>query len=310
MQAGCSFWRRLQRDFKKYWGVYLLLLPALIFYIVFAYKPMAGIIIAFKDFSPGKGIWASPWTTSFGMQHFIDFFTSHYFWRLVKNTLVISTASIVFGFPAPIILALLLNELRNRKFKRVVQTVSYMPHFVSLIVVCGLVGFFTAKNGAIVQFLSFFGFEPVSLLSQPEYFVPIYVLSGIWQNVGWDSIIFLSALTGIDPCLYEAAEIDGANRWKQLLHITLPGISVTIIIMLLLKLGNLMDVGHEKIILLYNDGILDTADVISTFVYRKGLKDFQWSYSTAVNVFNSVINFCFIVIFNRVSRKWSEVSLW
>ena len=200
--------------------------------------------------------------------------------------------------------------MRAQKFKRVVQTVTYMPHFISLVVICSLIRMFTAENGLIVTILSVFGFEPVSLLSKSQYFVPIYVLSSIWQGFGWDSIIYLSALTAIDPGLYEAATIDGANRWKQTLHVTLPGISQTIIILLILRMGSIMSVGYEKIILLYNPGIYETSDVISTFVYRKGLEDFQWSYSTAVGVFNSVVNFLVVFLFNRLSRKVSDVSLW
>jgi len=305
-----AFFPRLVRDLRRNFSAYLLILPAVIIYLLFAYKPMYGVIIAFKNFSPAAGILGSEWADSFGMQNFIDFFGSYYFWRLLKNTVVISITSLAFGFPAPIILALLLNEIRNEKFKRTVQTISYMPHFISLVVVCGLIKLLTADTGVIVQMMSAFGFTPVSLLSKPQYFVPVYVISGIWQEIGWGSILYLAALTGIDPGLYEAAKIDGANRWKQTLHVTLPGISGTIVIMLLFRLGGVMSVGYEKIILLYNEGIYDTADVISSFVYRKGLQQYQWSYSTAVGLFNSVINFILIVIFNKISRKLSDISLW
>lgn len=302
-----GFGARLGRDLKQNWEAYLLVVPALVVFIIFCYKPMYGIIIAFKNFTPGRGILGSKWV---GLKHFQDFFSSYYFGRLLRNTLTISLSSILFGFPAPIIFALLLNEVRNQKFKRVVQTVTYMPHFVSLVVICSLIRMFTAENGLIVGMLSWFGFEPVSLLSKKQYFVPVYVLSNIWQGFGWDSIIYLSALTAIDPGLYEAATIDGANRWKQTLHVTLPGIAPTIVILLILRMGSVMSVGYEKIILLYNEGIYETADVISTFVYRKGLENFQWSYSTAVGVFNSVINFLVVFLFNRISRRVSDVSLW
>ena len=304
---GQGFGARLGRDLKQNWEAYLLVVPALVVFIIFCYKPMYGIIIAFKNFTPGRGILGSRWV---GFKHFQDFFSSYYFGRLLRNTLTISLSSILFGFPAPIIFALLLNEVRNQKFKRVVQTVTYMPHFISLVVICSLIRMFTAENGLIVGMLSWFGFVPVSLLSKKQYFVPIYVLSNIWQGFGWDSIIYLSALTAIDPGLYEAATIDGANRWKQTLHVTLPGIAPTIIILLILRMGAVMSVGYEKIILLYNEGIYETADVISTFVYRKGLESFQWSYSTAVGVFNSVINFLVVFLFNRISRRVSDVSLW
>ena len=301
------FVSRLQRDLSKNWDAYLLLVPAILFYLLFCYKPMYGVIIAFKNFSPGKGIVASEWV---GLKHFLSFFKSYYFGRLLRNTLTISLSSLIFGFPMPIIFALLLNEVRNSKFKRTIQTVTYMPHFISLVVMCSLIRLFVADTGIIVQLMAKFGFEPVALLSKKEYFVPIYVLSGIWQGFGWDSIIYLSALTAIDPGLYEAATIDGANRWKQTIHVTLPGIMGTVIILLILRMGSIMSVGYEKIILLYNESIYETSDVISTFVYRMGLGKAQYSYSTAVGLFNSVINFIIVYTFNKISRKVSEVSLW
>ena len=302
--------RRLGKDLKRYSGAYVMAIPVVAFYLLFCYKPMYGIIIAFKDYSPAAGIWGSDWASNHGLQNFIDFFQSYYFGRILKNTLVISLTSILFGFPAPIILALLLNELRNEKFKRITQTISYMPHFISLVVICSMIKMFTSDKGLVTYLLSFLGGPEISLLTKPQSFVPIYVISGIWQELGWGAIIYLAALSGIDQELYEAARIDGANRWQQTLHVTLPGISSTIIIMLLLRMGSVMSVGYEKIILLYNEGIYETADVISTFVYRKGLQDFQWSYSTAVGIFNSVINFIIVVLFNRISRKFGEVSLW
>lgn len=301
------FVSRLQRDLSKNWDAYLLLIPAILFYLLFCYKPMYGVIIAFKNFSPGKGIVASEWV---GLKHFLSFFKSYYFGRLLRNTLTISLSSLIFGFPMPIIFALLLNEVHNSKFKRTIQTVTYMPHFISLVVMCSLIRLFVADTGIIVQLMAKFGFGPVALLSKKEYFVPIYVLSGIWQGFGWDSIIYLSALTAIDPGLYEAATIDGANRWKQTIHVTLPGIMGTVIILLILRMGSIMSVGYEKIILLYNESIYETSDVISTFVYRMGLGKAQYSYSTAVGLFNSVINFIIVYTFNKISRKVSEVSLW
>lgn len=300
-------WKRIGRDLRKYYGAYLIVLPALIYYLVFCYKPMYGIIIAFKDFRPGLGIMGSQWV---GLKHFKDFFGSYYFTRILKNTLVISLSSLVLSFPAPIIFALLLNEVKSNKFKRVTQTISYMPHFISTVVICGMINQFTSSKGVITHLLTYFGVPEISLLTRPEYFVPIYVLSGIWQELGWGSIIYLAALSGVDQELYEAAKIDGAGRWKQTLHVTLPGISGTVIIMLLLSLGRIMSVGYEKIILLYNAGIYETADVISTFVYRKGLLNFEWSYSTAVGLFNSVINFMLVMLFNKISKKTTEVGLW
>lgn len=305
-----SFLKMLGKDLKKYSGAYVLVIPVVIFYILFCYKPMYGLLIAFKNFRPGLGIWKSPWAGDFGFEHFLDFFHSYYFGRVLKNTLIISFTTILVSFPAPIIFALLLNEVKNQKFKRVVQTISYLPHFISMVIVCSMVTMFTSNTGVITYLLSLFGYPEISLLSRPENFVPIYVISGIWQELGWSAIIYIAALAGVDQELYEAAKIDGAGRWQQTIHVTLPGISNTIIIMFILRMGNVMSVGHEKIILLYNPGIYDTADVISTFVYRKGLVEDQYSYSSAVGLFNSVINFITVLVFNKLSKKFSEVSLW
>lgn len=288
-------------------SLYIMIVPVLAYYILFCYKPMYGAVIAFKNFLPGKGIWGSPWV---GFQNFTDFFTGLYFFRVVTNTLVISLSSILFGFPAPIILALLLNEIRSNAFKKTVQTVTYMPHFISLVVVCGMILDFTKNTGVISYMLHFFGLPLRTMMNYPGYFVPVYVLSDIWQTVGWGSIIYLAALTGIDPQLYEAAEIDGAGRWRQMLNVTLPGILPTIMIMLILRMGGIMNVGFEKIILLYNPATYSTADVISSYAYRKGLQDFAMSYSTAVGLFNSVINFAFLVGSNWLSRKFNDSGLW
>lgn len=302
-----SLKRRVVSDFRNNRTLYLMILPVLAYYLIFRYKPMYGAVIAFKDYLPMKGIMGSPWV---GFKHFQDFFQQYYFWRILKNTLVISGASIIFGFPAPVILALLINELRGRTFSRTVQTISYMPHFISLVVICGLIRDFIQDDGVISVFLSNFGIEKVSMLIKPELFVPIYVISDIWQNIGWGSIIYLAALSGVDQEQYEAATIDGAGKWKQLLHVTLPGIMNTIVIMLILRLGGIMSVGFEKIILLYNPAIYDTADVISSFVYRKGILGFNWSFSTAVGLFNSVINFTFLIGANWISKKVNSTGIW
>jgi len=297
----------LTRDFKRYKYVYFMALPVLAYYIIFHYGPMYGAIIAFKNFSPGKGIWGSDWV---GFKHFMDFFNGLYFWRLVKNTFIINVYQLIFSFPAPIILALLLNEVKNQIFKRTVQSVTYLPHFISLVVICGLIVDFTSKDGIINDLIEWLGGERTSLLLEPGLFRTIYISSGIWQGVGWGSIIYLSALSGIDPQLYEAAVIDGAGRWRQMWHITLPGIMPTIIIMLIMRLGQMMNVGFEKIILLYNPLTYETADVISSFVYRKGLLEMNYSFSTAVGLFNSVINFTLLLLANKISRTVSETSLW
>ena len=301
------YFTRLYRCIRANKSLYLMILPVLLYYFLFCYKPMYGAVIAFKNFMPGRGIANSPWV---GMQNFTDFFTSIYCFRVIKNTLVISLVSIIFGFPAPIILALLLNEIQNNAFKKTVQTITYMPHFISLVVVCGMILEFTSNTGFITYFLHYFGFPLTNMMNHANYFVPVYVISDIWQGIGWGSIIYLAALTGIDPSLYEAAEIDGAGRWKQLLHVTLPGIMSTVVIMLILRMGGIMSVGYEKIILLYNPATYSTADVISSFTYRKGLQDFDWSYSTAVGLFNSAINFVFLVLTNWMSKKFTDSSLW
>lgn len=299
------------KTLKKMWKqkeLYLIVFPVLLYYLLFHYKPMYGLIIAFMDYSPRRGISGSTWV---GLQHFMNFFQSIYFKRLLGNTLKISLATIVFGFPAPIILALLMNELRSKKFARVTQTITYMPHFISTVVICSMIREFVKPEGFITQILvKFFDYGGKNLLSQPENFLPIYVISDIWQGVGWGSIVYLAALTAVDTELYEAAQIDGAGRWKQMLHITLPGIMPTIIIMLIMRLGQVMSVGYEKIILLYNEGIYETADVISTYVYRMGLVDRQYSFSAAVGLFNSVVNFLLVILANRFSKKVSDTSLW
>ena len=301
---------RFRKDMKKYWMAYLMVLPVVIYFLLFKYKPLYGLLIAFKNYRPGRGVFGSSWAANHGLKHFIDFFTSYYFWRLLRNTLTISIGSLIFSFPAPIILALVLNELKNQKFKRIVQTVSYLPHFISLVVVCGMIQQFVSADGFITQFLQLFGYPDQSLLSDKNLFAPIYIISGIWTGVGWGSIIYLAALSGIDGELYDAAKSDGAGRWKQTLHVTLPGISGTIITMFLLRIGNIMSVGYEKVMLLYNPGIYETSDVISTYVYRIGLESGQYSYSTAVGMFDNVVNFIIIFIFNKISKKVTDVGLW
>lgn len=301
----------MRKSIRKDWitnrALYALVLPVLLYYIIFHYAPLYGALIAFKDFVPSKGIWGSPWV---GVKHFVDFFDSYYFWRVLKNTLLISLSSLIFAFPAPILLALLINEVKNKLFARFVQTVTYMPHFISLVVVCGLIIDFTMDDGVINSLIALFGGTPTTMLNQPGLFVPIYVISGIWQEVGWGSIIYLAAMSAIDPQLYEAATIDGAGRLRQTLHVTLPGIAPTIIILLILNIGNLLGLGYEKIILLYNPAIYETADVISTYVYRKGLLEFGWSYSSAVGLFNSTINFLLLLSANWLSRKVNQTGLW
>ena len=297
----------LAKDFRINKTLYLMALPVVAYYIIFHYVPLYGALIAFKDFSPRLGILGSPWA---GFKHFYNFLTAPSFLPLLWNTLTISLSTLVFSFPIPIILALLLNELRSNTYAKIIQNLTYIPHFISLVVICGMVKDFTMDDGIVVQFMELFGFEPRTLLNYPEFFVPVYIISGIWSTCGWNSIIYLAALTGVDIQLYEAARIDGANRWQQLLNVTLPSIIPTIIIMLILKIGGLLSVGYEKILLLYNDATRSVSDVISTYVYRRGLIERSWSFSTAVGLFNSVVNFALISLANSISKRVGETSLW
>lgn len=300
-------WVRLARNIQKYRIVYLMALPVLAYYLLFHYAPMYGASIAFRHYIPSRGIQASAWV---GLKHFDSFFRSYYFERLIRNTLLISLYSIVFGFPAPILLALLLNEVKCSWYKRTVQTVTYLPHFLSMTVICGMILNFFASGGVVNSILTALGGEKRAFLLDPGYFRSIYIGSDIWQGVGWGSIVYLAALSGIDPALYEAARIDGANRFRQAVHITIPGILPTIVVLFILRVGSMMNVGHEKIILLYNNMIMETADVISTFVYRKGLLDANYSYSAAVGLFNSAINFGLVVLTNALSRAVKQTTLW
>ena len=297
----------IKSDFKRNYMLYIIFIPVVVYYVIFCYKPMYGAIIAFKDYQPSLGIWDSPWV---GFEHFKNFFANPDFVRILRNTVVISVASIIFGFPAPIILALLFNELKIPKLKSASQTISYIPHFISLVVVCGLIKDFVSQGGIIYQIVSSISGNTAGLLSRAECFVPIYIISDIWQEVGWGSIIYLAALAGIDQELYEAAKIDGAGKWNQMVHVTLPGIAPTIIIMFILRIGNLLTVGYEKIILLYNPLIYETSDVISSYVYRVGFAQQNWSYSSAVGLLNSVVNFIILIIANNISSRVSETSLW
>ena len=297
----------LPKELKRNYMVYLMAFPGLLALLIFCYIPIFGIIIAFEKYSPAKGVFGSPWI---GMSNFMKFFGSPYFLRCLKNTVGISLYNLALGFPAPIILALLLNELRCSLFKRTVQTVTYIPHFISMVVIAGIIIDFTASDGVINDLLSLLGFERPNLLMRPELFKTIFVLSEVWQGVGWGSIIYMAALTNIDSSLYEAAMIDGANRWKQTLHVTIPGIVPTIVTLFILQLGQIMSLGYEKIILIYNPTTLEAAETISTYVYSKGLVDMDYSYATAVGLFNSVINLGLVLAANKLSRKLTGVGLW
>lgn len=309
-----SFAYRTKKDFKFNKTLYLMILPVVIWYIMFCYVPMYGVLIAFKDFTLNvnlgyfASLMKSPWV---GFKHFKSLLTTPSFGRLIRNTFRISLYSLVFGFPAPVIFALLLNEVKQKVFKSTVQTLTYLPHFVSIIVICGLIRDFTSNTGFITTIIAnITGKEPETMLSNPMLFVPIYIISGIWQEFGWGSILYLATLSGISSELYEAAKIDGANRFRLVWHVSLPGILPTVVLMLILRMGSLINVGYEKIILLYNPLVYETADVISSYNYRSGLVNFRWSFSAAVGLFNSAVNFVFLFATNYLSRRFSETSLW
>ncbi len=297
----------LWREILKHKSIYLIFAPTLLFYLIFMYIPMFGTIIAFQDYSIRLGVFDSKWV---GLENFLDFLSNPKFFELLRNTLVISSLSLVIGFPLPIVLALLLNELSNLRFKKFVQTVTYMPHFISTVVMVGILTTFLSTDGVINGVRAALGLPAVQFMTTPEYFPWIYVLSNIWQNIGWSSIIYISAIAGVDQELYEAARIDGANRWKQMLYVTLPGIASTMLVLFIMQVGNILSVGHEKILLMYNSATYETADVISTYVYRKGLLESDYGYSAAVGIFNSVCNFTMLMLSNAISKKVSGQGLW
>ena len=305
-----SLGKRIIRDFSHNKFKYLMILPVLVYLALFCYKPMYGIIIAFKNYKVARGIEKSPWV---GLFWFENFFKDPYFFRLLRNTFTISALTILFGFPAPILLALLLNEVHNNKFKRTVQTITYMPYFISLVVLCSLIKIYCQQNGLFSDIVAFFGGTKQNWLQDPRYFRLIYVLSDIWQGIGWNSIIYLAALSGIDQEQYEAARIDGANRFQQVLHVTLPGLLPTITILFILRMGNILNVGYEKILLLYQPTTYEVADVFSTYTYRISLGSTtgqpQYSLSTAVSLFNTLVNVCFLLMTNLISSKLTDSSL-
>lgn len=287
--------------------VYLLFLPTLLFYFVFKYIPMFGTVVAFQDYSLKKGIFGSEWV---GFENFRAFLTNYKFFELMRNTLVISALQLIMGFPFPIILALLLNEVKNVRFKKTVQTITYMPHFLSSVVVVSILMTFVSSEGVINELRIIMGKDALPFMTTPKYFPWIYALSAVWQEVGWNSIIYVAAIAGVDQQLYEAASVDGAGRWKQIWHVTLPGIIPTIVVLLVMSIGKMLSVGYEKIILMYNPTIYETADVISTYVYRKGLLDADYGYSTAVSVFNSLCDCTLLFTANYFSKKISGEGLW
>lgn len=301
-----SFRTRVKKDYRRNKVKYLMVLPVVIYFLVFAYKPMYGVLIAFQDYKVQLGMSGSEWI---GFENFRRFFSDPSAKRIIMNTFRISIWSIIFGFPAPIILALLINEIKSKYFKRIVQTVTYMPYFISLVVMCSLIKTFTQSDGFISLFLENFGITQTNLLANKTFFIPIYVISGIWQTIGWDSIIYLAALSGIDQEQYEAARIDGAGRFKQMLHVTLPGLKPTIIILFILRMGGILNVGFEKILLLYSPATFEVADVISTYVYRMGILNADFSYSTAIGLFNNVVNIIVLYMTNKIAKKTTDSGL-
>ena len=302
-----SFGKRLARNYKEHKVYYWLAVPIIAYYIIFHYLPMFGVVIAFQNYRPAKGLLGSSWV---GLKHFKAFFDSIYAGRLIKNTLMINLLLLIFSFPAPIILALLLNEVKAKHFKKTVQTISYMPHFISMVVICGLLVDFCSSTGIITSITTLFGAQRDNLLNRPELFRTISVSSDIWHSIGWGSIIYLATLSSTDPSLYEAAAIDGAGRFQQVIHVTLPTLVPLIMLQLIMRMGQMMNVGYEKIILLSNGLTYDTADVISSYVYRRGLQTGDFSFGVAVSLFNSACNIVLLVLANTLSGKLTHESMW
>ncbi|OKP90805.1 sugar ABC transporter permease [Paenibacillus sp. P3E] len=297
-------WKRIIQN----WELYIFIAPAFFYFLIFSYGPMYGIQIAFKNFIPTKGILGSDWV---GFDHFIRFFNSYYFWDLLWNTFSISLYDLAIGFPIPIILALAFNEVKDGFFKRLTQTITYAPHFISVVVMAGMIiTFLSSSTGIVVHIIQWLGFDAPQFLTDPKWFKTVYVFSGVWQSAGWGTIIYLAALSGVDPQLHEAAIIDGATRFQRVRHINIPTLVPTMTILLILNMGSLLGVGFEKILLLQNSLNMGASDVISTFVYRSGLVDAQYSFSTAVGLFNSVINAVLLIVVNQIVRRTSENSLW
>lgn len=304
-------WKRSWlRSLRKYWPMYLLLVPVIVYFLVFKYKPMLFVQIAFKDYKLRKGIWASEWV---GLKHFMRFFSSYNFKSTLVNTAVLSGLSLLCCFPFPIFLALLFNELRTDRTKKLVRTITYAPHFISTIVMVGMmIAICSPSTGIVNKILIALGIteDGLYLMGSGKYFRMMYILSDIWKNSGWNAIIFISAISAIEPTLYEAARVDGASRWQQLIYVTLPSILPTIVIMLILRCGSILGVGHEKVYAMQTDLNLGVSEVISTYSYKIGLIDMRYDYATAIDLFNAVINLAMLLIVNAISRKVTETSLW
>ncbi|MGG1677371.1 ABC transporter permease [Neobacillus sp. NRS-1170] len=297
---------RVKRIFESY-ELYLFLLPAIIYFIVFQYVPMYGVLIAFKDFTPSLGILGSPWV---GFENFTRFFDSYQFWDLIKNSLGLSIFQLIIGFPMPIIIALLLNQMIHEKYKRFVQTVIYAPHFISIVVLAGMVFVFFSDKGLINSVVTLFGGKAITFMSEPSWFKPLYIGSGVWQETGWACIVYLAALAGVSPEIHEAATMDGANKWQRILHVDIPAIMPTAIILLILSVGNLMNLGFEKAYLMQTPLNQPAAEIIPTYVYKVGLQQAEYSFGAAVGLFNSVVNLILLFIVNKTAKKFSGSGLW
>lgn len=307
--AQVSFGERLRMDLSRHWPLYLMVLPAVMVIAVFSYGPMYGVVIAFKNFKPAYGIGGSPWV---GLRNFERFFSSYQFKNTLLNTLSISIYSMLACFPAPVILALMMDQVRSKSTQRFIQTVTYMPHFISVIVVSGMIlTFLNVNTGLYGNLARLLGVRnPKDLLGEKNLFSTIYVLSDIWQHTGWDSIIYMAALSAVDPSLHEAARVDGASEWDRIVHIQIPSIVPTMVILLILRAGSLMNVGFDKVYLLQNGLNLDRSEVLSTYVYKVGMINQQYSFSAAANLFNTVVNFVMIMLVNQIARRLGETSLW
>ncbi|WP_300517709.1 ABC transporter permease subunit [Aliiroseovarius sp.] len=302
---------RIQRvgdHLRREWQIYLLLLPTIIWLLLFLYKPMYGLQIAFKDYSVFRGIADSPWI---GFEHFETLFNNDQFIRAIRNTLIISVYSLIIGFPVPILLALMFNEVLNQGFKKATQTIVYLPHFISSVIIAGIViTAYSPSAGIVNTVIGWFGFDPVYFLTRPEWFRPIFIGTGIWQEAGFQSIVYLAAIAGVSPTLYESAVVDGASRWQMMWKITIPSILPTIIIMLIIRIGNILEVSFEMIILLYQPATYATADVVNTFIYRQGIQGGQYDLAAAAGLFNAVVAFVLVITANTISKRYSRTSLW
>ena len=301
-------WYQNPRTRRKGWIALAFILPGVLYYILFHYLPMWGTLIAFQDFNPFKGFWGSKWV---GLKHFENFFQSTYAPRLIKNTLALSIYSILFSFPLPIVFALLQYEVRFPRFRSIMQSISYFPHFISVVIICGLLKqYLSVTNGVINALIEALGGQKINFLQEPSWFRTVYIASGVWQGIGWSSIIYYATLTSIDTSLFEAAQIDGANRFQRVWHISVPSLIPTMVTLLLMQLGNVMNVGFEKVLLLYNSSTYSTSDILSTYVYRVGITQMKYSFASAVGLFNNVVGLIIVMFFNTLSRKLADTSLW